>query len=62
MQRRMCVYALASILILTLATPASGGPGTPPRQSHHAGHADRVTALPYVWTRLSAPQRQPQSV
>jgi hypothetical protein len=42
----MCVYALASVLIRTLAAPASGDLATPPRQSHHAGHADRVTALP----------------
>jgi hypothetical protein len=46
MQRRMCVYILTSVLILTLAALASGGLTTLTRRSHHAGHADRVTASP----------------
>jgi hypothetical protein len=44
MQRTMCVYTLASVLILTLAALASGGLAAPTRPSHHAGHAPSVTA------------------
>ena len=44
MQRTMCVYDLASVLVLTLAGPSSGGLATPTRHPHHTGHAQRVTA------------------